>query len=197
MPERTPYSSSTTRMRAGLMHRRFVSVARRLWPPRNSSAMPSNCLPVAGLSTKRSSRDHDKQALALLVEALPGLSGDAAQHDDGHLARRSSLADLVGQPEAAVVALHHEVEEDDVGGGRLQEVQRLLAVLRGVHHVAPAAEEGGLGVEEVPVVVDEEDVPAGSSRAPFAACAGHGDLHVEGGADIRARSRTRCCRCAS
>ena len=41
----------------------------------------------------------------------------------------------------------------------LEEVQGLLAALRSVDRVAATAEEGGLGVEEVPVVVDEQDVP--------------------------------------
>ena len=92
-------------------------------------------------------------------------SGLSGEQDDARLHQPECLAHALGQPEAGVLAFHHDVDQNHREIPVLGELSGGLCEAVGLNDFEPAAEDDRVlqrkcgGALETPVVVDREDPP--------------------------------------
>ena len=144
------------------------------WETTISPAPPSRAAPYLGDERRRLDRlglelvDGDDLLVLVDVEAHRGV--DAGEHDDRQ--RVALLAQLARHVEPVVRLFHHDVEDEQVGLGRLEPGEALGAVRGAVDLVALALEHELAGLDDVGVVVDDQD--PGHHTLPLSLAFPHG-----------------------
>jgi hypothetical protein len=98
--------------------------------------------------------EQGEQGGALVVEVLE----EACEQDDGDVAGGGVALEFLGEDEAGGVGLHHDVEDDEVGGEGGEQEFGFVGGGSGGDAVTASGEEGVDGSGQVAVIVDEEDV---------------------------------------
>jgi hypothetical protein len=101
-------------------------------------------------------------------QAPDPLGGQCArgEHDDAHVGVPRVASEALADVDAVVVG-HHQVQHDEVGAERLDQVEGFATRARGLDLVAVAGEGDPDEVRDVGLVVDDEHPCRGTGRGAF------------------------------